>query len=282
MVKNILILIISLNFAFNQFNSVEISFEHNERMIPDNKVYILEEFNSLVKNYYQSSNFSSEYDFLDIPLKIHFIYQKINFISEYEYDRISCQMLVSNNADQYYFSKNITFPYTKGKTIYYSPSVFNSLNSFLDYYAYLFIGLELDTYDLFLGSTYYQKCLDLHLSKTDLNSSAWNEFKNNIEEIENNQYLRKVRYNFYYCIDMLNSESIDIKVLKEKVLDLYNNLILILDEFGYDKNTLKFINAFHLEIADLFQSSSINEGVKFLMNFDKANKNTYKKYLEYE
>ena len=42
MVKNILILIISLNFAFNQFNSVEISFEHNERMIPDNKVYILE------------------------------------------------------------------------------------------------------------------------------------------------------------------------------------------------------------------------------------------------
>ena len=282
MIKNILILIISLNFAFNQFNSVEISFEHNERMIPDNKVYILEEFNSLVKNYYQSSNFSSEYDFLDIPLKIHFIYQKINFISEYEYDRISCQMLVSNNADQYYFSKNITFPYTKGKTIYYSPSVFNSLNSFLDYYAYLFIGLELDTYDLFLGSTYYRKCLDLHLSKTDLNSSAWNEFKNNIEEIENNQYLRKVRYNFYYCIDMLNSESIDIKVLKEKVLDLYNNLILIHDEFGYDKNTLKFINAFHLEIADLFQSSSINEGVKFLMNFDKANKNTYKKYLEYE
>ena len=109
-----------------------------------------------------------------------------------------------------------------------------------------------------------------------------NAFKNNIEEIENNQYLRKVRYNFYYCIDMLHSESIDLKVLKEKILDLYNNLILILDEFGYDKNTLKFINAFHLEIADLFKSTDINGGIKFLMNFDKTNKDTYKKYLEYE
>ena len=115
MLKNILLLLVTLNFLFSQFNSVEISFEHNERMIPDNKIYILEEFNTLVKNYFQSSQFSPEYNFLDIPLKIHFIYQGINFISEYEFDKISCQMLVSNNADQYYFSKNITFPIQKEK-----------------------------------------------------------------------------------------------------------------------------------------------------------------------
>jgi len=280
MLKNISLLIISLNLLFSQFSSVEISFEHNERMIPDNKVYILEEFNSLVKNYFQSSQFSPEYDFLEIPLKIHFIYQGINFISEYEFDKISCQMLVTNKADQYFFSKNIIFPYTKGKTIYYSPSIFDSLNSFMDYYAYLFIGLELDTYDLFLGSSYYQKCLNLYTSKTESNPSSWNSFKKNIEEIENNQYLRKVRYNFYYCIDILNSEEIDLILIKEKALDLYANLNFIYDEFGYDKNTLRFINSYNIEIADLFKLLNIKEGIKFLINFDKSNKKIYTQYLD--
>ena len=279
MLKKISFIIIIANFIFAQFSSVEISYERNERMIPDEKVYILEEFNTLVKNYFQSSQFSPEYDYIDIPLKIHLIYQGINFISEYEFDKISCQMLVTNNADQYYFSKNIIFPYTKGKTIYYSPSIFDPLNSFMDYYAYLFIGLELDTYDLFLGSSYYQKCLDLFTNKTQINQGAWNTFKNNIEEIKDNQYLRKARYDFYYCIDMMNSESINLNIMKDKISDLYNNLLLIYDEFGFDKNTLRFVDSFHIEIADLFKILDVKESIQFLINFDKSNEQTYLKYL---
>ena len=121
--------------------------------------------------------------------------------------------------------------------------------------------------------------MDLYASQTKSNSSSWNLFKTNVEEIKNNQYLRKVRYDFYYCVDMLNSESVDLIIMKEKTLALYNNLILIYDEFGYDKNTLRFIDSFHIEIADLFKLFNIEEGIKFLINFDKSNKNTYIKYL---
>ena len=46
-------------------------------MIGNDKTYILEEFNSLIENYFKTSSFSSEYDYLDIPLKIHFIFEKI-------------------------------------------------------------------------------------------------------------------------------------------------------------------------------------------------------------
>ena len=149
----------------------------------------------------------------------------------------------------------------------------------MDYYAYLFIGLELDTYDLYLGSSYYQKCLDLFTNKTQNNLGAWNTFKNNVEEIKDNQYLRKARYNFYYCIDMINSESIDLNIMKEKISDLYNNLLLIYDEFGFDKNTLRFVDSFHIEIADLFKILNIKESIEFLINFDKSNEQTYLRYL---
>ena len=79
---------------------------------------------------------------------------------------------------------------------------------------------------------------------------------------------------------MLNSDEINIKFMNEKMLDFLENLTLIHDKFGYDKNTLKFINAFHLEIADLFKSLSIKEGLEFLIKFDNNNKQVYLDYLK--
>ena len=67
--------------------------------------------------------------------------------------------------------------------------------------------------------------------------------------------------------------------MKEKISDLYNNLLLIYDEFGFDKNTLRFIDTFHIEIADLFKILDIKESIQFLINFDKSNEETYLRYL---
>jgi len=282
MFKYTIITISLFHCLFSQFSDIHISYEYNDRMISDDKTYILEEFNSLIENYFKTSSFSNEYDYLDIPLKIHFIFGKINFTGEHEFDKISFQMFITNNADQYFYAKNISFPYSKGQYIYFNPTIFNPLTSFFDYYAYLFIATELDSYDLFLGSPYYQKCLDLHsLSKNSREaSSIWNTFKEDIEEIKDNEFLRRVRYNFYYCIDMLNSDKINNEFIKEKMLDLLENIILIHDKFGYDKNTLKFLNTFHIEIADLFKSYSIIEGLEFLVKFDNNNKEVYLDYLK--
>ena len=68
--------------------------------------------------------------------------------------------------------------------------------------------------------------------------------------------------------------------MKEKMLDFLENLISIHDKFGYDKNTLKFIDAFNIEIADLFKSFSINEGIEFLIKYDDDNKEVYLDYLK--
>ena len=282
MFKNTIIIFLLIQCLFSQFSDVQISYEYNDRMIGDDKTYILEEFNSLIENYFKTSSFSSEYDYLDIPLKIHFIFEKINFIGEYDYDKISFQLLITNSADQYYYAKNISFQYSKGQYIYHNPTTFDPLSSFFDYYAYLFIAAELDSYDLFLGGPYYQKCLDLYsLSKSSRGaSSIWSTFKEDIEEIKDNEFLRRARYDFYYCIDMLNSDEINVKFMNEKMLDFLENLTLIHDKFGYDKNTLKFINAFHLEIADLFKSLSIKEGLEFLVKFDNNNKQVYLDYLK--
>lgn len=282
MLKNTLITVFLFNLLFSQFKDIQISYEFNDRLIRDDKVYILEEFNSIIKNYLTTTQFSPEHNYLEIPLKIHLIYEKVNFIGQYEFDSISFQIFITNNAGQYYYMKNLSIPYSKGKNIYFNPTMFDPLGSLLDYYAFLFTGIELDSYDLYLGSTYYQKCLDLHsLSSTSKNaSSAWSALKEDIEKIKDNDYLRKARYNFYFCIDMMNSDHINFKLLKDRMDDFLINLQSIKDRFGYEKNTLQFIDAFRIEIADMFKLLSINEGIEFLIKFDKDYESIYTNYLK--
>jgi hypothetical protein len=282
MLKNTLITVILFNLLFSQFNDIQISYEFNDRSIRDDKVYILEEFNSIIKNYLTTTQFSPEHNYLEIPLKIHLIYEKVNFIGQYEFDSISFQIFITNNAGQYYYMKNLSIPHSKGKNIYFNPTMFDPLGSLLDYYAFLFTGLELDSYDLYLGSTYYQKCLDLYsLSTTSKNaSSSWSILKEDIEKIKDNDYLRKARYNFYFCIDMMNSDDINLKLLKDRMDDFLINLQSIKDRFGYEKNTLQFIDGFRIEIADMFKLLSINEGIEFLIKFDKDYESIYINYLK--
>ena len=282
MLKNTLIIFVLFKCLFSQFTDIQLSYEYNDRLIQDDKIYILEDFNSLIENYLKTTEFSPEHNYLEIPLKIHLIYEKVNFIGQYEYDNIAFQIFITNSAGQYYYMKNLSIPYSKGKNIYFNPTMFDPLGSLLDYYAYLFIGIELDSYDLYLGSSYYQKCLDLYsLSSTSKkSSSAWSIFKEDIEKIKDNDFLRKARYNFYFCIDMMNSNDINPKLLKEKMIDFLMNLQLIQDKFGYEKNTLQFIDVFRIEIVDMFKSLSIIEGIEFLIKFDKDYKSTYTNYLK--
>ena len=79
---------------------------------------------------------------------------------------------------------------------------------------------------------------------------------------------------------MLSQDEINTDFMKEKMQDFLDNIILIRDKFGYDKNTLKFLNAFHIEIADLFKTFSMEEGLKFLSKFDNNNKQIYLDYLD--
>ena len=52
MFKNTIIIFILIQSLFSQFSDVQISYEYNDRMIGDDKTYILEEFNSLIENYF--------------------------------------------------------------------------------------------------------------------------------------------------------------------------------------------------------------------------------------
>ncbi len=51
------------------------------------------------------------------------------------------------------------FQYEKNQSIYYDPTVFNALTSFLDFYALVIIGTDADSYEPFGGTPYFQEAM---------------------------------------------------------------------------------------------------------------------------
>ena len=274
------ILLILFSLSFSQFSNTHITYEFNETQIKDNELYILEEFNEVIKKYLDFNSFSDDFNFLDIPLKIHFIFEKIHFAGENKYNMLTCQFIISNNNDQYFYAKSTNIPYHKGKIIYFNESIFNPVSSIFDYYAYLFIAYELDSYGPLLGDAYYNKAIEVSSMGGKSNySSGWNSRKDIAHDIKNNEFLRNARYSFYYSMDLYNDEAKH-EEINESMKNFLENLHLVKEKFGYEKNTLKFLDSFFVEISELLALTKNIEGIKFLYNYNSKNKEFYGKYLK--
>ena len=275
---SIFVILSFISLGFAQFNDTQITYEYNENRIRDYETYILDDFTEKIKKYYDISNFSYELNDLNLNLKIHFIFDEISFSGEDNYNAISCQFIISNSSDQFYYIKNIKFPFRKGTSIYLNETAYDPLASIFDFYAFLFIGYELDSYELFLGDYYYSKASEtVSLAGS---RSGWDLRLDKIKDIRNNQYLRTSRYLFFKCLDFINeNENFNSEVLYNSINELLTNFKLIHERIGYEKNTLKFIDEYKNEIIELFNMIKLDEGINFLYNYDDKNKELYKKYL---
>ena len=102
----LIILFFQLSVLFPQFNNVTSNNEFSN-LIKDEHKYILDVFNEKITNYLEFNNFSNQYDFLDISIHINIIFHKINFTSDNNFNSINCQILLSNNKDQQYITRNL-------------------------------------------------------------------------------------------------------------------------------------------------------------------------------
>ena len=277
--KKITILYLILNgFLYSQFYNINLTYETNIS-IKDEHMYFLEEFNERIIDYFKYTKYSVEHDYLDIPLNINIIYHSIDLIDENTFKGLNAQILISNNSDQYFVTKTIKIPYYKGRDIYYNSIQFDEIASLFDYYAYVFIANELDTYGMYLGEKYYNLALSLTSYGVETNNSNhWENNKKTLEKILQNNNLRAIKYDFFYVIDSIDEdENKNINQIKDALHSILKNLKIIFEKYGYDKETLKFIHSYNLELADLFNIFQIKNGLDFLINFDYKNKEIYEK-----
>lgn len=106
-----------------------------------------------------------------------------------------------------------SFSYQKGQALYSNQSTFDPLTSFLDFYANLIIGLDLDSYIDLGGSDNFSKASGIanfgasskFSSGWTLTSSAYNR-RRLVEDLNNDAYrpFREGEFDYYYGIDVFS------------------------------------------------------------------------------
>lgn len=98
------------------------------------------------------------------------------------------------------------FTYVKGRPIIHNPYSFNDLASFLDFYAFLIIGYDYDTYEKLSGTPFFQKAADICNLGRATGGKGWQPTKTGysriqlIDEILNSKFapVRLASYKYHF------------------------------------------------------------------------------------
>ena len=260
---------------------VNVNVELDMRRLNEGYYQLFDTIEEDVEEYLLNTQFSTDVNDLEIAIDIRLVLASVT--QGGSQTTINAQAIFTNiNQDQYFYAKGVQFPYSKGQTIIYTPSLFDPFVSFLNYYAFMFIAMELDTWDLMGGTSFFNRAIELSDSGKDSDwSLGWDDRWKKARKIINNQYLRSMRYNFFMAMEEYKfSEELDVEMIKNSLNTFCEDFINLNEKLGSNKETLQFLKAYHEDIAELLAVFQIKEGLELLILYDHDNKKIYQSYLK--
>ena len=264
------------SFSWSQF--IEVNAELDLRRLSEGDRQLFTTLAEDIENYLLNTQFSADANDLELVIDIRLVLESVS--QGGRGTSINAQAIFSNKLDQYFYAKGIQFPYSQGRKMYYT-TVFDPLASFLDYYAFMFIATELDTYEYMGGTTFFNRAIELSdLGKDSDWSVGWDDRWKKSRKIKSNQYLRSMRFNYFTALDALGAEEVDITIVKKAMSTFHEDLLTLDKKLGSNKETLHFLKAYHESIAELLSALNLKDALELLLLYDHDNKKVYESYLK--
>ena len=213
--KYLLFLIIILSStAFSQELNCTVSVNMDNLAISDRS--LLTGFKQAVTDYMSKTRFTNRdwnYDKINCAMNILMLTASSD-------GSFSAQVIVTSQRPIYHSDKVLqvlrindptwAFSYQKGQALYSNQSVFDPLTSFLDYYAFVIIGFNEDSWTEFGGTPYFNRAITIdNLGMNSSYAKGWTkgtglyDRETLIENVLNDKYrpFREAFYQYYYGID---------------------------------------------------------------------------------
>lgn len=226
-----------------------------------------------------------------IPVSI-----QVYFRSGNPSNRYSAQVVITSQRPIYQSEKsalmiklmdpNWEFTYEKNQVLLFNPSLFEPLTGFINYYIYVILGIDSDSYEAFGGTKFFNQALSIAYQGASSNfSSGWNPGEGAFNRVdfvseylnEKYQNFRKAFFDYHYNGLDLASENPELPV--KKLL----NLIKVTEELRAKVFTrsmlLKvFFDTKYLEFCELLKDYSDKSVFDRLKKIDPAHISTYDEY----
>jgi len=255
-----LLLISSYNYSQELNCNVIVNFQN----VPVQNRELLVDFKNVVENYMNTSRFTDlnwDGDKIDCSLNIFFT----SAGSDVDY---GAQIVVVSQRPVYQSTRNSalltindaawSFRYEVGQSMYANLDAFDPLTSLLDYYALIIIAFDMDTWEEFGGTPYFNKAFDIvNLASSSTNRNGWlssNKIYNRwglVSDALNEKYatFRSDIFDYHYGIDIFAQNK---ALGQAKIVELIDGLYDLLERTGIIKSVLiqTFFNAKFGEITD--------------------------------
>ncbi|MFH0733459.1 MAG: DUF4835 family protein [bacterium] len=249
------------------------------------------EFGQLVQNYMNTTKFSeTEWNWDKIKCSLN-----IFFTGASEEINYSAQVVISSQRKIEGTDKNTLmltimdnmwkFTYEKNQSLFFDRTTFHPLTSFLDFYAFIILGYDSDSYEILGGSEFFQKAYDISIlgGTTKYSegyqsaSTAYNK-RGLVENLTNGRFqmFRQDFYSYHYNgLDMAAKNPQ--KAISPMVL-LVKNLYDIRDKVDRRSPILKvFFDAKYNELIEYLKKSPDKSVFELLKSIDPSH---ISKYLE--
>jgi len=284
-----------LLFAASAFAQLDCDVTINIQAIP-NAADKLQNFKRDIENYMNSNKWSTE-DLGGEKIKCSI---NIFFVATTGEDNYQAQAFIGSRRPIYngdnktdknaimlrIFDDKWDFTYSKSQTLYRNETQFDPLTDFLDYYAYLIVGFDFDSYRKQGGTPYFQKAMTF-VNQASSGSKGWDRAAGNIysrygliEEINNPKY-EPFREGFY----LYHYKGLD--WLSTKPDAAYKNMVTLVQNIADIKKFSPrgilfriFFETKYEELAEVFKGYGDNSIYPLLISVDQAHQKAYDKAVK--
>lgn len=210
-------------------------------------------------------------------------------------NQYNAQVFIGSMRPRYYsdqssavvrlFDESWEFTYIKDRPFNKNPYTFNDFASFLDFYMYLIMGYDFDTYDRLGGTPLFQKAADVARMGRASGLKSWQPTTTSysrsqlIDELLNPKFEPVRVASWIYHFNGLDSLSL----APERG---YANIITALDMIDRARRSVdprnlvirSWFDAKYLELAQIFQDYPDPSIYLRLAKIDPANQKTYEEY----
>ncbi len=284
----IVLLFANINFAQEVTAKVTVNFEslsteHREKLI---------NFASQLEDYINKNKWTDiKWEGPKIPISF-----QVYFRSGSPSNRYSAQVVISSQRPIYQSEKstlmlklidpNWEFVYEKNQVLLFNPNLFEPLTGFINYYVYMILGIDSDTYEEFGGTKFFNQALSIAYQGSSSNfSGGWIQGEGAFNRVdfaseylnEKYQNFRKAFYDYHYNGLDLAFENRELPV--KKLLSFIKVIEDLRSKVFSRSMLLKvFFDTKYLEFCDILKDYPDKSVFDRLKKIDPAHISTYDEY----
>lgn len=249
----------------SQAQQIEATVTVNYEPIPSTNKDLLRNFKADIEDYLNGYRWNDQGNATD-KIKCNFDIYIQSVVGE---NRYSAQLFVGSRRRVYrsdkssavirIFDESWEFTYLRNVPITHSSYSFNDLTSVLDFYVYVILGYDYDTYEKLAGTPYLQHAADVANLGRSSGQSGWSPSKSGYSKIQFIDELNDAKFfpvrvaSYIYHFEGLDSLGVNVDRGRENILRALNLIAKTRSSVDPRNVVIKsFFDTKYMEIADIF------------------------------